>query len=166
MLVLDLRVSSFSISIFLSSISSDLSHELLRTLVQKVVLLDGAATMFGVHPGHHGHSTSPSISPHNPRSVPGHRGVGPHSDLHPACHSQASKLGATWVQDGPVVATCRSAAQQKPDRARQHGSWRHFSFRTKGALRGQYVAALEIGSNGEKLYSNDCHGACRMGFSH
>ena len=43
---------------------------------------------------------------------------------------------------------------------------RHFSFRTKGALRGQYVAALEIGSNGEKLCSNDCHGACRMGFSH
>ena len=49
--------------------------------------------------------------------------------------------------------------------ARQHGTGRHFSFRTKGAP-GQYVATPETGSNGEKLYSNDCHGACRMGFSH
>ena len=45
-------------------------------------------------------------------------------------------------------------------------TWRHFSFRTKGALRGQYVAAPETGSNGEKKYSNDYHGASRMGFSH
>ena len=35
--------------------------------------------------------------------------------------------------------------------------WRHFSLRTKGALRGQYVAALETGSYAEKLIPNDHH---------